>query len=315
MSTTHVPGTTLRTSSEVFPAYSQVKLRRNHEFEGEEQLEIDCLATLDRVPAVGRVHGSPLAIASLLVCWRESGSSGINTFCQKPLPLDSIDQRQPQDLALFTFENPIREEEGSILSIDQLACYFHYAQRVGPVPKVLLIMSSRFEIPVRPRNAGKKRSAGSRKPRTAAPAPGGEPEMSTSRSGKSNFTISDSTSTSSSTPSPPPWNASAGPPLRLSTRIRQNASEASGDVPRNRRSTRGKTKDTRSYKYSIIREVLETVEDPKKRKNIFQAELQSLQQYPVQPGEKDSSYPEWIRELKRVIQEQEFEIFDFQRTE
>lgn len=64
----------------------------------------------------------------------------------------------------------------------------------------------------------------------------------------------------------------------------------------------------------MIVDVLETCLDPYQRKEIFVHQLQQLQRYPVQQGERDTSSPEWISQLRRVIQEQEMDIARIERV-
>lgn len=64
----------------------------------------------------------------------------------------------------------------------------------------------------------------------------------------------------------------------------------------------------------MIVEVLESCANPYQRKEIFVHELQRLQRYPIKQGDRDTSTPEWISQLKRVIWDQEMDIARTERA-
>lgn len=88
------------------------------------------------------------------------------------------------------------------------------------------------------------------------------------------------------------------------------------DEYRKARSVRQKTENGQPVvTYPMIHNALELFKDPTKRKEIFEAELQRLQRYPPDKRGNDTSTPEWIRQLKRAIQEQERAIRDWDKAE
>ncbi|ERF69203.1 hypothetical protein EPUS_01160 [Endocarpon pusillum Z07020] len=66
--------------------------------------------------------------------------------------------------------------------------------------------------------------------------------------------------------------------------------------------------------FPMIAEVLESCASPYQRKEIFVHELQRLQRYPIKQSDRDTSTPEWISQLKRVIWDQEMEIARTERA-
>ncbi|KAF7504819.1 hypothetical protein GJ744_001685 [Endocarpon pusillum] len=66
--------------------------------------------------------------------------------------------------------------------------------------------------------------------------------------------------------------------------------------------------------FPMIVEVLDHCASPYQRKEIFIQELRRLQRYPIQPGDRDTSTPEWISQLKRAIWDQEMEIARIERA-
>ena len=66
--------------------------------------------------------------------------------------------------------------------------------------------------------------------------------------------------------------------------------------------------------FPMIVEVLDFCASPYQRKEIFVHELRRLQRYPIKQSDRDTSTPEWISQLKRVIWEQEMDIARIERA-